>query len=289
MHRSLIDHIVMTNDRADTATKCEIMDDSVLNVSRHRPIVCTFKIPACDSSDHIPRVDVIPRINWKKAQKEHIDYYQRGLSNRLPSLISELNLQPHTTADLDTMYDKVVDSSVSVVTRLCQNTKFRSFFKPYWNSELTYLHRNMKVKRREWMACGRPRGGEHLSYSEYKDAKRKFRYCHRLCTEAYCDRLDAEIDKTAEMDSNQFWKLIRRRRKTTMEAGSEIKFDGETVRDASSIVKGWGTYFRLLYTPSDTHSADNIADQTLINEVNNLKNTQHTTTPHTRITIEEVT
>ncbi len=91
------------------------------------------------------------------------------------------------------------------------------------------------------------------------------------------------------MDSNQFWKLIKRRRKTAMEAGSEIKFSGETARDAASIVNGWGTYFKDLYTPSDGNNSETTTDQDVITEFNNLKNMQNTEISQARITAEEVT
>ncbi len=182
-HESLIDHIVMARDIVDTISKCEVLDDSVLNVSRHRPIVCTLK--QLDSTgEHIPRDDSVPRINWKKAQKEHIANYQSEISSSLQSVTSELNLPPQCTTDLDIIYDNFVTSMCKCSDDCIPKSKFRSFLKPYWNAELTDLHRNMKTMRRVWAACGRPRGSEHISYSEYKDAKRRFRRCHRLCAES---------------------------------------------------------------------------------------------------------
>ena len=39
-YESLIDHILVPDTGLDTVSYCEILDDDVLNVSRHRPIVC---------------------------------------------------------------------------------------------------------------------------------------------------------------------------------------------------------------------------------------------------------
>jgi exonuclease III len=40
VHESLIDHILIPVNVANTVTKCEILQDSALNVSTHRPIYC---------------------------------------------------------------------------------------------------------------------------------------------------------------------------------------------------------------------------------------------------------
>ncbi len=86
------------------------------------------------------------------------------------------------------------------------------------------------------------------------------------------------------MDANQFWKLFKRRRKATTEAGSDLNFDGEPVRDAASIVNGWCTYFRNLYTPSDIYTND----QALATEANNLKNLPVVHSQHDRVTVQEI-
>ena len=47
-YTSLIDHILLPVERIDTVISCKILDDHVLNVSRHRPIVCSISVPLAD-------------------------------------------------------------------------------------------------------------------------------------------------------------------------------------------------------------------------------------------------
>ena len=40
LYESLIDHILLPTQRLDTVAYCTIQDDDVLNVSRHRSVIC---------------------------------------------------------------------------------------------------------------------------------------------------------------------------------------------------------------------------------------------------------
>ena len=40
LYESLIDHVLLPAERIDIVAYCKISDDHVLNVSRHRPIIC---------------------------------------------------------------------------------------------------------------------------------------------------------------------------------------------------------------------------------------------------------
>ena len=48
IYDSLIDHVLLPLERLDTISPCEILDDHVLNTSRHRQIVCRISIPVAD-------------------------------------------------------------------------------------------------------------------------------------------------------------------------------------------------------------------------------------------------
>ena len=45
LYESLIDHILFPTQRLDTVAYCTIQDDDVLNVSRHRPVICCLQVP----------------------------------------------------------------------------------------------------------------------------------------------------------------------------------------------------------------------------------------------------
>ena len=147
---------------------------------------------------------------------------------------------------------------MSISDSVLPKTGFRPYLKPYWNVTLKHLHAVMREKRRNWITDGRPRGHNHLSYSQYKTSKRLFRAQHRLCAEQYLIEVNAEIDRAAEMNSSFFfWKKVNSRRKQSHSiAGSEIRFDGKTCRDPEQIASEWGGYFRKLYTESESPDLD---------------------------------
>ena len=48
IYESLIDHVLLPLERLDTVSSGEILDDHVLNTSRHRPIIYRISIPIAD-------------------------------------------------------------------------------------------------------------------------------------------------------------------------------------------------------------------------------------------------
>ena len=81
----------------------------------------------------------------------------------------------------------------------------------------------MSELRKSWIQCGQPRGNFYPSYTLYKNPKCAFRKKHRFYVGQYLSNLDYEIDKTAEIDSNQFWKLVKTRRKrSNSRAGQKL-------------------------------------------------------------------
>ena len=81
----------------------------------------------------------------------------------------------------------------------------------------------MKQQRSHWIANGRSRDSSNAFYSSYKQAKCKFRNMHRKCIENYLQKMNDDIDRAAELNSTDFWKIVNsRRNKSNTRAGSEI-------------------------------------------------------------------
>ena len=134
---------------------------------------------------------------------------------------------------------------------------FKRFLKPYWNQELRDLHNKMKANRNAWITDGKPRSVSHLSYIQYKSAKRDFRRCHRKYADRYLQSQLDEIDRVAEVDSAHFWRLVNACRKiSNSNPGTELLFHGENFNTASEINREWAPYFRELYTPTQSEHFD---------------------------------
>ena len=78
-YKSLIDYSLIPVEKMKNVTYCEILDDSPLNVSRHRPVCCLLTLPTC--LEGYASVESVPTINWKKVDKDCVNNYQNKLQN----------------------------------------------------------------------------------------------------------------------------------------------------------------------------------------------------------------
>ena len=80
---SLIGHVLLPVERLDTVISCKILDDHVLNVSRHRPIVCSIRAPLIDCIN-IPHT-FSSLIKWDKFDSNILQSIRSELSDMLSS------------------------------------------------------------------------------------------------------------------------------------------------------------------------------------------------------------
>ncbi|KAH3826610.1 hypothetical protein DPMN_128519 [Dreissena polymorpha] len=135
---------------------------------------------------------------------------------------------------------------------------FQSHLKPYWDSGLREYHKQMRYYRSQWCRAGRPRNKTYTEYMSYKTAKRNFRRAHRTAANGHMMQLNREIDESAEMNTNDFWKHVNTRRiaYNYNKFTSGIKFGEIAHRDQKAITEQWGFYFERLYSPSNSEHFD---------------------------------
>ena len=251
LYESLIDHILLPTQRLDTVVYCTIQDDDVLNVSRHRPVICCLQVPQTD----LICEDKQSHFAWHKLDQSALRMYEAELSRLLT--LQPAYLGTDIESCIDSRYNAIIDCVKAVSDSTLPKTSFRPYLKPYWSRVLKDLHAVMREKRRNWIFNGRPRGCNNSSYNDYKQAKRLFRSQHRVCAENYLIEINAEIDQAAEVDSGFFWKKVNsRRQQSQTHAGSELRFDDKVCRDPEDIVSGWGCYFQKLYSESNSPMFD---------------------------------
>ena len=252
-NESLIDHILLPTQRLDTVAYCTIQDHDVLNVSRHRPVICCLQVPQTD----LICEDRQSHIAWHKLDQSALRMYEAELSRLLT--LQPAYLGTDIESCIDSRYNAIIDCVKAVSDSTLPKTSFRPYLKPYWSRVLKDLHAVMREKRRNWIFNGRPRGCNNSSYNDYKQAKRLFRSQHRVCAENYLIEINAEIDQAAEVDSGFFWKKVNsRRQQSQTHAGSEHRFDDKVCRDPEDIVSGWCCYFQKLYSESNSPMFDPI-------------------------------
>ena len=278
---SHIDHIIMPYDKCDLLLNYNIPLDCSLNVSNHRPVICSITFPNTVPQSVTYEPDVL---NWSKVKHESICMYTQTLQSD-SGLIAANEQEIRTISDIDTLYGQLVNRLNLVTKVYIPKSKFKPHLKPYWTKELSEAHKLMKYLRYVWLQNGRPRDSDETSYKEYKHAKCEFRKLHRKAVAMYLKELDEQINAAAEIDSKQFWRLIKSKRsKSTTSMSAEIKFDGVTYRDPQEINKQWGNYFKNLYTPDEDESFDDNAKLQVANELREIK--QHLQVEHDTVKVE---
>ena len=120
----------------------------------------------------------------------------------------------------------------------------------------------MKIQRHIWVSKGKPRGIDHTSYQEYKEAKRDFRRCHRKYADQILQSQIDEIDRVAEIDS---------RKTSNTSPGTELIFNGQTFNTSKEINKEWAHYFRDLYIPTQNKNFDSNFYDLVSNEIRHIE------------------
>jgi len=235
---SCIDYIFVPCEYVDFVTYCEVADDSCLNVSRHRPILCCFDIDISNLSHmYVPECS----IRWKYVQSEQLMAYCELLSESVNAI---------DTHDCDVFYTTLCDVIHECARRVIPVKTYRRHLKPYWVTELSDAHQRMKASRTLWCRAGRPRGQQFPEYVQYKTAKQSFRHEHRRCANSYLTDLDNKLENDAVEDTVSFWRSVNARKKSNcVKVGDGIQFDGKMFRSREDIVTQWGQYFKNLYTP----------------------------------------
>ncbi|CAG2247073.1 unnamed protein product [Mytilus edulis] len=97
-----------------------------------------------------------------------------------------------------------------------------------------------------------------------KIRKREFRKHKRNAERLWESEKFADVQKAAEMDIGQFYRVVRKHRQQKSPATC-LNYDGNTATNNGDICKLWSTYFSDLYTPNE-HENDNF-DQSFYMDV----------------------
>ena len=248
LNRSLIDHVLLDSSKHDLVSKCSILDDNKQNMSDHLPIVLTLDCQGLDKDC----CTVSPKHNlkWNKLPQNEI---KSRYTDTLDISLGTIDIISKTETDhqvIDAYYNKLIKICTTIAANNIPKGKFNTYLKPKWSQTLKPLYQKMGYARHNWINNGRPGGSEHISYVKYKEAKRNFRRELRLLQSERDREVHEMVDHQFDIDINQFWKYIKRKRSRKSAIGNEMKFtNGHTCRNSKDITEGWASYFSELYKP----------------------------------------
>ena len=251
LYESLIDHILLPAERLDTVTYCTIQDDDVLNVSRHRPVICCLQVPQTD----LVCEDKPSHIAWHKLDQSALRLYETELNSLI--LLQPTKLGTDIESCIDSRYNAIIDCVKTASNSTLPKTNFRLYLKPYWSNYLKELLAVMREKRRNWISSGRPRGCSHSKYKMSINRQNVF-FAHSIesVLKIILMKSIQKSTKLLKLIVDCFGKKLIHEDNSHRHAGSELRFGEKVCRDPEDIVSEWGCYFQKLYSESNSPMFD---------------------------------
>ena len=178
---STIDYIWVDNYLVEQLKRSEVMNMHSDNVTHHLPMEVTIMFPGESASFEVTEILTRPKVAWKKCSAEQFCSYQNSLDENLHSLSLDSEDNPESIEK----YVRAILESVNIASTMLPHVKYKSYIKPYWNKKLTTLKKIVTAKHKLWVQNGQPRGRNHQTFEDYKEAKRLFRKEQRRCIQEY--------------------------------------------------------------------------------------------------------
>ena len=208
----MIDHILVDRSLENSSIDCRVVKDGEwVLTSDHFPIVATIglrKVTPTETglgTENLQRNDMVA---WRKITNEDISRYQSHIE-------TALGLSPYGDVSPNMLSDRITNISHMAAENSLPHNRFNKYLKPYRTADVKEAHRIARYNRRLWIAEGRPRGSNFVSYTNNKVAKARFRKLQRTESDAYMEKVFNDLDKAAGLDYRLFWRLLRSRQTKT--------------------------------------------------------------------------
>ena len=245
---STLDYIMVSAQISHLVRKCWVAEWGDLNLSDHTSVHAEISLGEIPLKVGGQRCS--GNVRWDKLN----DAEKRGRYGDViaPELIRLTNVL--ASGDLaEAAIDEVLDNAIRCVTDASARlpkSKFRKHIKPFWNEELSALKREKVRCHRVWISQGRPRGVEDPSYIAYKTSKKEFSRCLRRLSFEYENEEVLKAVRTAEVNSNDFWRLVKRARGSRgVDSIAVRNQDNKVVYEPEDVLGVWKTHFENLGTP----------------------------------------
>ena len=265
LRKSYIDHICVSRKLLPFVEKCNVLPDSISNISDHVPISVTMKFSVKQGPDPILRQVV----DWNKAEQEDRNkMYTAPLENDLICIMESVGCDLKQYENIENVIVpgcgdfKVVSDLLSkiVMSMLWHSShlpliEFNKHSKPFWTKQLDDLFNCKDKALKEWGINGRIKSEEDESFNVLKCAKKCFKKEHKKCTRNYDISNMKDFAMSGDLDQRYFWYIVNRYRKVF--SVSPVRSDsGEIITDPIDIANEWGVYFRNLFDEKDNPEWD---------------------------------
>ena len=232
---------------------CHVNPWDALNTSDHRDIHMTLSI----TGDIIRRQQAPKpwRIKWDKCYVRH--EYSQCIYQPLANLWERFS-RDNLTHDRINIYFQELTTIIHEATSDLPRTKYVKHIKPYWNEDLERLKRDTILTYRKWVNAGPSRDPVDPLMVAHKASKTLFAKTLRTLARQYESDEIIKATRLAEVNSNSFWRLLKRCRGTNDSCNISIKrSDGTVVNEVADVLEVWRSHFASLGTPKEKPNFDN--------------------------------
>ena len=248
---SCIDYIMIPDYLRSKVISCAVLEEEVLNTSDHNPVCISLNAGSVERQS--VTVNQASRIRWNKLSDETVKCkYTEPVERDLCTLHKEISAGLDDNLKLDVWVDNVVGILKRHEANLPKQ-KFKKHIKPYWCSELTLLKQEKVKHFNSWKVAGRPRDRDNPLRIAHLNAKKLFMKRLRKLHRDYENERIEKVVKSAEIDKNHFWQLLKKERKGDKVTISTIRnSDKVVVSEPEKILEVWREHFDKISTPKNS-------------------------------------
>ena len=252
---SYIDYMLVSPDC--TVNEFSVVDSDI-NFSDHLPLLANISFPSLqtfdrfqDGAQSVPSQS-FPR--WDKADRsgyyKYTGDYFVPLSKEMDTM---LNSNDYNNTQIDEIYANVASILINAEKAFVPRYN-KTFFKFWWNEELSILKKDAVETSKIWKAAGKPRSGlifnnRQRSRMQYR---KRLRECEQQSTLSYTNDLHEAL---LRKNGVAFWKCWRAK----FECSSKC-VEVDNCVDSDVVVNKFASHFSAAYTPNDVVKADKILE-----------------------------
>ena len=235
--------------------RCEVREKDPLNTSDHSSINTWIDIGSVPVM--VSEVKRIGRLKWEKLTRDEMNNrYTKPVDNDMRVLLTDINDQEFTNTNLDNAINKVVQILRIHETGI-PKSKYCSHLKPYWCEDLSRLKRIKVEAYKIWIREGRPRDRGNKYFVNHKEAEKCFKKRLKALSKEYEAEKIFDAIQSAELDTNAFWKLVKKEKSGPKAKINSIKnTGGKVVHEIDEVLNVWKGHFSNLGTPKTASDYD---------------------------------
>ena len=160
-YETLIEFVCVPLEVHDIVTKCEIVDDHCLNVSRHTHVYVQFVVERVSLQNQCYDDDSdikLACINWSMVTHSQIECFSADVESEC--VLGGIAERKLSNNDIDDTYHMLTKPLHDCAQKHCPKKRFAKFLKPYWNEDLI-ITRLLPVRG----ICGLMRGDQSAGRS----------------------------------------------------------------------------------------------------------------------------